>query len=92
MFLRHMRFDEISLSLLNYYKTNDIIPCMKCLQAIKADLKAFEYMKKQGFFPTFPFSKPKVKDSGEKSCIIKQKIKAFIKKKEQKELADATNK
>ena len=46
MFLRHMRFDEISLSLLNYYKTNDIISCMKCLQAIKADLKAFEYMKK----------------------------------------------
>lgn len=44
MFLSHMRFEEITESLLNYSKTYDLIPCIKVLQLIKADLKAFEFI------------------------------------------------
>ena len=44
MFLRHMRFEEISKVLLNYGKTQDLIPCQKLLKLVKADLKAFEYI------------------------------------------------
>ena len=46
MFLRHMRFEEICTVLLNYSKTYDLVPCIKLLQAIKADLKAFQYFNK----------------------------------------------
>ena len=47
MFLKHMRFEEITQSLLNYSKTYDLVPCIKVLQIIKADLKAFEFINKQ---------------------------------------------
>lgn len=46
MFLSHTRFEEIQEVLLNYSKTFDLIPCIKVLQIIKADLKAFEYIRK----------------------------------------------
>ena len=46
MFLRQIRFEEITLALLNYSKNFDLIPCIKVLQIIKADLKAFEYLNK----------------------------------------------
>ena len=46
MFLRHTRFEEITQSLLNYSRTYDLVPCIKVLQIIKADLKAFEYINK----------------------------------------------
>ena len=44
MFLSHMRFEEINQALLNYSKTFDLVPCIKVLQIVKADLKAFEYI------------------------------------------------
>lgn len=44
MFLKHMRFEEINEALLNYSRTYDLVPCIKVLQIIKADLKAFEYI------------------------------------------------
>ena len=44
MFLKHTRFEEITQALLNYSKTYDLVPCIKVLQIIKADLKAFEYI------------------------------------------------
>lgn len=47
MFLNHTRFEEINQSLLNYSRTYDLIPCIKVLQFIKADLKAFEYINKE---------------------------------------------
>lgn len=46
MFLQHTRFSEITESLLNYSTTFDLIPCIKVLQIIKADLKAFEFINK----------------------------------------------
>ena len=46
MFLRHIRYQEITEVLLNYSKTFDLVPCIKVLQLIKADLKAFEYINK----------------------------------------------
>lgn len=42
MFLKHSRGEEISEVLNHYYKTYDLIPCMKALKLIKADLKSFE--------------------------------------------------
>ena len=47
MFLRHIRYQEITEVLLNYSKTFDLVPCIKVLQLIKADLKAFEYINKE---------------------------------------------
>jgi hypothetical protein len=47
MFLNHTRFEEINKALLNYSKTFDLVPCIKVLQIVKADLKAFEYINKQ---------------------------------------------
>lgn len=44
MLLRHLRYEEITQALLNYAKTFDLVPCIKVLQIIKADLKAFEYI------------------------------------------------
>lgn len=46
MFFTHTRMEEITQSLLNYSKTYDLVPCIKVLQIIKADVKAFEYMTK----------------------------------------------
>jgi hypothetical protein len=46
MFIRHTRFDEINQALLNYGRTYDLVPCIKVLQIVKADLKAFEHMNK----------------------------------------------
>lgn len=42
MFLKQSRADEIASVLTNYYKTYELIPCLKLLKLIKADLKAFE--------------------------------------------------
>lgn len=44
MFMRHLRYEEITQALLNYAQTFDLVPCIKVLQIIKADLKAFEYI------------------------------------------------
>ena len=44
MFLQHTRFEEINHAMLNYSKTYDLVPCIKVLQIVKADLKAFEYI------------------------------------------------
>lgn len=46
MFLKHTRFTEINQAMLNYSKTYDLVPCIKVLQIVKADLKAFEYINK----------------------------------------------
>lgn len=46
MFLAHTRFEEINQAMLNYSKTFDLVPCIKVLQIVKADLKAFEYINK----------------------------------------------
>lgn len=45
MFLKHSRGEEITQVLNNYYKTYDLIPCLKVLRIIKADLKSFETLK-----------------------------------------------
>lgn len=45
LFLKHSRAEEITRVLNNYYKTYDLIPCVKLLKLIKADLKAFESIK-----------------------------------------------
>ena len=42
LFLKHSRGEEITSVLNNYYKTYDLIPCLKAIRLIKADLKAFE--------------------------------------------------
>lgn len=42
LFLKHSRVIEITEALNNYYKNYDLIPCLKLLKLIKADLKAFE--------------------------------------------------
>ena len=47
MFLSHTRFEEINQTLLNYSRTFDLVPCVKVLQLVKADLKAFEYMNRE---------------------------------------------
>ncbi len=47
MFLSHLRFEEITEALLNYSRTFDLIPCIKVLQIIKADLKAFEFINRE---------------------------------------------
>lgn len=44
MFLKHSRGEEITEVLNNYYKTYDLIPCLKALRVIKADLKSFEHI------------------------------------------------
>ena len=44
MFLNHTRFEEINQALLNYSRTFDLVPCIKVLQFVKADLKAFEFI------------------------------------------------
>lgn len=46
MFFNHARSQEITLVLNNYFKTYDILPCLKLLKLIKADLKVCEYMNK----------------------------------------------
>ncbi len=42
MFLKHSRAEEITRVLNNYYKTYDLLPCLKLVKLIKADLVAFE--------------------------------------------------
>lgn len=46
LFLKHSRAEEITKVLNNYYKTYDLIPCLKALRVIKADLKSFESINK----------------------------------------------
>jgi hypothetical protein len=45
MFLKTARLDDITKCLYAYTKTYDILPSIKLLQYIKADLKAFESLK-----------------------------------------------
>lgn len=45
MFLKHSRGEEITSVINSYYKDYDLIPCLKMLKLIKADLKAFEYIR-----------------------------------------------
>lgn len=45
LFLEHVRANEICITLKNFCNTNDIVPCLKLLQFIKADLKALESIK-----------------------------------------------
>lgn len=45
LFLKHSRALEISNVLTTYYETYDLIPCLKLLKLIKADLKVFEKIK-----------------------------------------------
>ena len=47
LFYQSARLTEINWALLNYSKEFDIIPCLKLLRLIKADLKAFEYMNRK---------------------------------------------
>ena len=47
MFLRNARFLEIEAALFNYSKTFDIVPCIKLLNKVKIDLKAFEYLNRK---------------------------------------------
>lgn len=42
LFLKHSRAEEITRVLNNYYKTYDLLPCLKLIKLIKADLCAFE--------------------------------------------------
>ena len=42
MFFNHSRADDITKVIHNYYKTFDIIPCIKLLKIIKCDLVALE--------------------------------------------------
>lgn len=42
MFIRAARMEEINKCLLNYSRTYDIIPCIKLLRILKADLKCLE--------------------------------------------------
>lgn len=44
IFLKFVRFEEITKCLYNYAKTGDIIPCIKLLELVKADLKILEYI------------------------------------------------
>lgn len=46
MFLSHSRAEEITRVLNNYYKTYDLLPCVKLLTLIRSDLKAFEEIRK----------------------------------------------
>ena len=46
MFFQHTRAEEICQAMLNYFKNYDIVSCIKVLQLVKADLKAFEYINK----------------------------------------------
>ena len=45
MFLRHARFTEIAKCLAIYGETNNLIPSIKLLKLIKADICAFQYIK-----------------------------------------------
>lgn len=45
MFYKHARLDELTKCLYSYYNNYDLIPCIKLLKLIKADLKAFESIK-----------------------------------------------
>jgi len=47
MFLSHMRFDEIQKVFLLYYKDGNLIPAIKLLEVIKADVKIFEQFRKE---------------------------------------------
>lgn len=45
MFLKHSRAEEISKVLINYFKTANIVPCIKLLRLIKTDIKVLESIK-----------------------------------------------
>ena len=45
MFFNHVRAEELTRVLNNYYKTYDLTACLKLLRLIKADMKCFENIK-----------------------------------------------
>ena len=45
MFYQHSRANEITKVLHNYFKTGDMVPCVKLLRLIKSDIKALESIK-----------------------------------------------
>ena len=45
-FLNQARFDRITMCLLNYYKTGDIVPCQQLLNLFRIDLKFLEEISK----------------------------------------------
>ena len=46
MFFKHARCDEISKAIYTYFTTYNLIPCIKLIKLIKADIKALEYISK----------------------------------------------
>lgn len=44
MFYKHVRLDELTKYLNNYFTTYDILPLLKLLKLIRIDLLAFEYI------------------------------------------------
>lgn len=45
LFLKHSRAEEITQVLNNYYRTYDLIPCLKLLKLIRNDMKCFELLR-----------------------------------------------
>ena len=46
MFLKHARCEEISKAITTYFSTYNIIPCIRLIKLIKADIKALEHINK----------------------------------------------
>ena len=44
LFMKHSRCDEISKALSRYFSTFDLVPCVKLINLIKADIKALEFV------------------------------------------------
>ena len=44
IFFKHSRCDEISKAIATYFATYNLIPCIKLIKLIKADIKALEHI------------------------------------------------
>lgn len=44
IFFKHARCDEISKAITTYFATYNLIPCIKLIKLIKADIKALEHI------------------------------------------------